>query len=69
MAKKKKQEENGQVKDDLSANDLLKAKLRVKFHLLKDEPLNYADRDLLLDHVCMILGMNRPVLDNILIDL
>ena len=65
----KKGDRKGQAPADLPANDLIKAKLRAKFHLLKDEPLDITDREQLLDHVCTILGMNRPVLNNILIDL
>lgn len=69
MAKKKTTKGKDQTSADLSANDTLKAKLRHKFYLLRDEPLNYDDRDQLLDAVCTILGMNRPNLDVILIDL
>lgn len=66
MAKKKKVQEKDQSTAVLSVNDLLKAKLRKKFSLLRDEPLNYDDREQLLEAVCMILGMNRPNLDVIL---
>jgi hypothetical protein len=65
----KKGDRTAPVPADLSANDLLKAKLRQKYNLLKDEPLNYDDRDQLLDHVCAILGMDRPKLDWIVSDL
>lgn len=49
--------------------NLLKAKLRKKYNLLKHEPLNYDDREELLTVVCTILGMNRPSLDVVLVDL
>lgn len=49
--------------------DELKSKLRKKYHLLRDEPLNYDDRDELLDRVCEILGMYRNQLDVVLQDL
>jgi hypothetical protein len=57
------------ISPNLAGIDLLKAKLRKKFNLLKDESLNFDDRELLLDHVCVILGMNRPQLDNMIMDL
>lgn len=69
----KKGDKIGQVLADLSANELLKAKLKAKYHLLRDEPLNFNgdpyDKEALLNHVCAILGMERPALDWILKDL
>jgi hypothetical protein len=71
--KKKTKEEPGtdpavrdQVHPDLSALDLIKAKLRKKYHLLRDEPLNYDDLDQLKDHICMITGMSKPDLTVVL---
>ena len=53
-----------------SANlDQLKAKLRRKYHLLRLEPLNFDDKEQLLTFVCKILGMSRPILDVVLLDL
>lgn len=49
--------------------DLIKAKLKAKYHLLRDEPLPQDSLDELKDRVCVILGLNRPALDNVLIDL
>lgn len=69
MRSTKKVKEMYHKTPDNSANELLRAKMRVKYHLLKDESLNIEDRDQLLNHVCTILGMNRPQLDNVLIDL
>ena len=69
MARTKKVRENDQPSAESPANDLLIAKLRAKFSLLKDEPLNFDDKDKLLDHVCVVLGMNRPQLDWIVAEL
>jgi hypothetical protein len=69
MAKKKNKQENGQSTADLSANDLLKAKLRHKYYALRDDALKQETREQLLNYVCETLGMNRPTLDNVLIDL
>jgi hypothetical protein len=49
--------------------DLLKAKLRRKFALLKDDQLNFTDKEALLTHVCRVIGYGRPQLDSILVDL
>ena len=49
--------------------DQLKAKLRRKYHLLRLEPLNFDDKEQLLTFVCKILGMSRPILDVVLLDL
>ena len=65
----KKGDRTAPVKADLPANDLLRGKLRLKFALLKDEPLDFEDKEQLLNHVCLVLGMDRPNLDWILIDL
>jgi len=48
---------------------LLKAKLKKKYHLLTDEDLKYDDKETLLSHVCLVLGLPRPKLDWVLIDL
>ena len=77
MAKKKNNPAlNGQAEGESGANSvesgknlILVTKLKRKYHLLKDESLNFEDRDQLLNHVCTILGMNRPTLDAVLIDL
>jgi hypothetical protein len=50
-------------------SDELRTKLRRKFHLLKDEPLVFETKELMLQHVCKVLGMDRPKLDWILVDL
>jgi hypothetical protein len=65
----KKADRLPQAPADLPANDLLKAKLRQKYALLRDEPLNYDDKEQLLTAVCTILGIDRPKLDWILLDL
>ena len=69
MAKTKKAKENDQTKADLSANDLLRAKLIKKYHLLKADDLDTDDREELLERVCRITGMYRNQLDVVLQDL
>jgi hypothetical protein len=49
--------------------DLLKSKLRKKYHLLRNEPLNFQDKDSLLSHVCTVLGMTLPDLSFVIEDL
>jgi hypothetical protein len=49
--------------------DLLKAKLRRKYALLRDKALDQTNRDELLLNVCSILGMTRIELDWVLKDL
>lgn len=55
-----------QVKDELAP---LKAKLRHKYFLLRNDSLNYFTREALLNYVCRILGMNLPELEHVLEDL
>ena len=63
---RQKPSNNNLQTDDLT---ILKGKLRKKFYLLREEQLNYDNREQLLERVCVVLGMNRPNLDVILIDL
>lgn len=47
----------------------LKAKLKKKYHLLKDSDLVSDDREVLLTRVCLVTGMYRNELDWVLKDL
>ena len=63
MAKEKKQQASAPAQTNQSALDVIKAKLRAKYHLLKDDPLHQNTLEDLKNHVCTVLGMNRPDLD------
>ena len=74
--KKKADDTSARLTGDNAGNEaasgkvgILKTKLRKKFVLLKDEPLDFDNLDKLKDHVCMVLGMDRPKLDWIIEDL
>jgi hypothetical protein len=66
MAKKKKEVVPDQDQDQL---DQLKAKLKAKYWLLRNEPLEFDTKDALLSFVSDFLGIGRPNLDVIIGDL
>ena len=49
--------------------DILKTKLRKKFALLQDDPLEADDLVKLKKHVCLVLAINMPTMNNILLTL
>jgi len=79
MAKKKQEPKKESAAEELKAPvgpsqdekelQLLKAKLKKKYHLLKDEDLQFDDKEALLSRVCLALGISRPNLDWVLVDL
>jgi hypothetical protein len=48
---------------------LIKAKLRKKFHQLREDELSFDDLGQLKQHVCTVLAMDMPQLEWILTDL
>jgi len=66
MAKKKKEVVPDQDQGEL---DQLKAKLKAKYWLLRNEPLEFGTQEALLSFVSDFLGIGRPTLDNVLLDL
>lgn len=66
MAKKKKEVVLDQDQDQL---DQLKAKLKAKYWLLRNEPLEFGTKEALLSFVSDFLGIGRPTLDVIISDL
>lgn len=49
--------------------EIIKAKLRKKYFALREDSLDFATLDKLKAHVCAVLGLNLPELNNVLIDL
>lgn len=70
MAKKRsKVDDQVEVKEHNASLDLLKAKLRKKFNLLKDDPLDFDDLEPMKVHICAVMGIDRPKFDWLIQDL
>jgi hypothetical protein len=69
MARPKKQPAGPDPIQSEGGLDELKAKLRKKFYLLRDDEMNCATRDDLLRHVSDVLGMGMGELRSRLVDL
>jgi Ca2+-dependent lipid-binding protein len=69
MARQKKQTKESIPLQSEGGLDELKAKLRKKFYLLKDDALNCDTKEALLSYVSSVLGMGMGELRSKLVDL
>jgi hypothetical protein len=58
-----------QIRVDDPKLNLLKSKLRRKFHQLSRDELKFNDKEALLTYVCKVLGYGKAQLDSIIVDL